>query len=183
MNNNEEEANNQDQLRNKIKIFSPTIAQQTANESSGQRFAIVQPNFDLSYKQKWGFKINKLVGWIGVGICHVNVLAGFQYNFKYTDVGHGSYLVSGNGYTWSHYKSENNSASKSFSFATGDIIYGEFDPINKVVKFVKNKTLENYTLEIDLKLGDEIAPCVNLCSINDEVEIIQNSSELDLIQF
>jgi len=59
------------------------------------------PN-NSKYKCTWAIKINKLVGWIGLGLALKNVVLKIQYKFNYTNLGHGSYLLSGNGYTWSH---------------------------------------------------------------------------------
>jgi hypothetical protein len=52
--------------------------------------------------QTWGIKIIKLVGWIGLGIALKNSIIKANFNFHYTNIGHGSYLISSNGYSWSH---------------------------------------------------------------------------------
>ncbi len=50
----------------------------------------------------WALKIKSLKGWIGIGICLKQVIVGANFKFNYTTLGHGSYLISGNGYSWSH---------------------------------------------------------------------------------
>jgi hypothetical protein len=50
----------------------------------------------------WGIKVVKLGGWIGIGISLKNKIVSANYNFHYTTLGHGSYLISTNGYSWSH---------------------------------------------------------------------------------
>lgn len=69
---------------------------------------LIQPSLKkLDFKNKlslqtWGIKIIKLVGWIGLGIALKNSIIKADYNFHYTNIGHGSYLISSNGYSWSH---------------------------------------------------------------------------------
>ena len=74
-------------------------------ESSGQRFAIIEPSvsgFGNSSKMRWGIKIKKFIGWVGIGICLKNMITKANYHFNYNNIGHGSYLISSNGYSWSH---------------------------------------------------------------------------------
>lgn len=51
----------------------------------------------------------KLSNWIGVGLGYKNILHDKAYKFDYnSEEGHGSYLLSSNGYSWSHsHKAEN----------------------------------------------------------------------------
>ena len=80
-----------------------TIAEQTGMESSGQRFILMEPEISRSQQKKtWGVKIKKFGGWIGVGISLRNLIKTANFNFNYTTLGHGSYLISTNGYSWSH---------------------------------------------------------------------------------
>jgi hypothetical protein len=85
--------------------------------------------------KKWTVKIIKLSSWIGVGVCHRNKIVAGKFNFQYSNTGHGNYLISSNGYSWSSYKLEFNSKFESFSFTTGDIIHVEFNPKERKVKF------------------------------------------------
>lgn len=81
-------------------------------ESSGQRFILLEPSltqcnvyFILEYsntKVTWGIKVIKFVGWVGVGICLKNIITKANYFFNYSTIGHGSYMISNNGYSWSH---------------------------------------------------------------------------------
>ena len=74
-------------------------------------------------KQCWGIKIKKFVGWVGLGICLKNPIKAANYHFNYTNIGHGSYLISSNGYSWSHSVKDFNSAFKTFQFAVNDTVY------------------------------------------------------------
>jgi hypothetical protein len=81
------------------------------------------------------FKVNKLKGWIGVGICLKEAIVKAGYKFNYTMPFHGSYLVSANGYSWSHSQPESNSSCKSFTFGEGDTVFVEYDNKEKKVTF------------------------------------------------
>ena len=54
--------------------------------------------------KKWKVKIDKLASWIGVGVSHFDTIKGANFDFSYTNAGHGNYLVSSNGYSWNGYK-------------------------------------------------------------------------------
>ena len=60
-------------------------------------------------KVTWAVRIVKLAGWIAVGVCVRGLVVGLGLKFNYSLVGHGSYMVSGNGYAWSHVDSQVNS--------------------------------------------------------------------------
>lgn len=70
----------------------------------------------------WKIKIIKLASWIGVGMAHLNLIKNGNFNFNYTNTGHGNYLISSNGYSWSSLKPEFNSKFEPFTFTTGDTI-------------------------------------------------------------
>lgn len=120
------------------------MAEQTGMESSGQRFMLLEPCLPKNNKigtlktQTWGIRIIKIVGWVGLGISLKKAITDAKYAFNYSNIGHGSYLISANGYSWSHSVKEFNSASKSFSFATGDIIYFQYNIAEKKLVFYKN---------------------------------------------
>lgn len=74
-------------------------------ESSGERISLLQPTFSNSTKDKvytWGIKIVKILGWVGVGISLKKKITEAKFFFNYTNIGHGSYFISANGYCWSH---------------------------------------------------------------------------------
>jgi NAD-dependent dihydropyrimidine dehydrogenase PreA subunit len=50
-----------------------------------------------------------------------------------------------------------------------------YDPQYKKIKFNKNESKtpgDNFELEIDPATANDLCPCVNLCSANDSVELI-----------
>jgi hypothetical protein len=40
--------------------------------------------------------------WVGLGVCYKNIIEKNNFEFKFDNVGHGCYLISGNAGTWSH---------------------------------------------------------------------------------
>lgn len=119
------------------------VAEQTGMESSGQRFILMEQDLSSNLRKKcWAVKIKKFVGWIGVGISLKSQIIHVNYNFHYTTIGHGSYLISTNGYSWSHSVKEYNSSFKCFTFAVGDTIHIEYNPLIGKLKFRKNESQE-----------------------------------------
>ncbi len=55
-------------------------------------------------------------------MAHLNLIKNGNFNFNYTNTGHGNYLISSNGYSWSSLKPEFNSKFEPFTFTTGDTI-------------------------------------------------------------
>ena len=81
---------------------------------------------------------------------------------------HGSYLISSNGYSWSHSNPEWNSVSKSFTFSEGDIIKIDYSLARREVVFRNVKKDVSFKLEaIDAPPFDRYVPCVNLCNPGD----------------
>ena len=60
--------------------------------------------------------------WIAVGAAHRKVVENNSFVFKNGKIGHGAYMVSANGGTWSHINVEFNNKIKSFRFKQGDVI-------------------------------------------------------------
>jgi hypothetical protein len=161
----------------KIKV-TDNLAEQTATESSGQRFILMEPglNDGTLRKKNWGIRVKKFGGWIGIGISMQGLIKAANFHFNYTVIGHGSYLISSNGYSWSHSVKEFNSAFKSFNFVVNDIVYIEYDPVALKLRFRKNESIDvKDRFELDIvaaPAGDNYHPAANLCNVNDSVEII-----------
>ncbi|KAM3141340.1 hypothetical protein pb186bvf_006458 [Paramecium bursaria] len=156
-----------------IVVTNNVIAEQKQSESNGQRFIICEPMIPKNAKNgitKFAFKVIKYAGWIGIGVCHKDIIVNSSYKFHYTTIGHGSYLVSNNAYSWSHLQKELNSAHKSFEFAANDIIIVEVDYHKKKITWQKRKGPQKFSMDIDTTL--DLYPCANLCSPGDTVEIL-----------
>lgn len=83
----------------------------------------------ISLNQKILFKIKTLKNWIGLGVGIREKLKFLNFRFECTylitsdnNLGHGSYLISSNGYSWSHTEQSNNIAIVNFKFKEGDIV-------------------------------------------------------------
>ncbi len=50
--------------------------------------------------------------WVAVGMCHKNIVVGKAYGFNFSSIGHGGYLISANGGSWSNSKIESNNCVK-----------------------------------------------------------------------
>jgi hypothetical protein len=66
--------------------------------------------------------------WCGVGMCHKNTIIKNDYGFPYSTIGHGSYLISTNGGTWSNIDADKNAIVNTFSFTLDDTIICTYDP-------------------------------------------------------
>lgn len=99
-----------------------------------------------------------------------------KFKFDCNNLGHGTYLVSSNGYSWSHSKKEDNVSFKNFHFEKNDTIYIEFDPQAQVINYYKidNQQTAKFTLSVEIPPKEEVYACVNLCNKNDSVEIVSH---------
>lgn len=95
-----------------IKIVQDNIVK--SSNSSGYKFAIMDPHLESGLGIKnFGFKIKESSSnWIAVGMCHKNIVANKNYGFNFSSIGHGAYMVSANGGSWSHTKIEQNNSVK-----------------------------------------------------------------------
>lgn len=113
--------------------------------------------------------------WVAVGMCHKKMVSNKNYGFNFGGVGHGGYLVSANGGSWSNIKAEFNNTIKSFKFSKGDVITMTIDMEKS--KAVFKKKAESYELEFKKIEGDELYPCALFYYNNDEVEFLPDYKE------
>ena len=119
------------------------------------------------------FRIKKVQGWVGVGICLKKEIIKANYKFNYTKTFHGSYLVSANGYSWSHSETSYNSSYKGFTYTAGDLVSVVYDPDEKNVRFENKSKNTKFVLNVlPAPPDDTYVPCVNLCNPGDEVEVV-----------
>lgn len=105
-------------------------------------------------------------------MCHPKVVASKNYGFNFSAIGHGAYMVSANGGSWSHTKAEHNNSVKAFKFTKGDVIQAIMNPLDKSITFKKNA--ETYQINYETIANDELSPCVLFYYLNDEVEFLPN---------
>lgn len=75
------------------------------------------------------------MSWIGLGICNKQHVKNASYYFNTDDIGHGSYLMTNDGYSWHHTDSSINSQIQNVLFQTNDVVIMTFDPKKKTIKF------------------------------------------------
>lgn len=78
--------------------------------------------------------------WVAIGMCHKNIVQTNSYQFNYSTLGHGGYLISSNGGSWSSIDSTKNNVVNSFHFAKNDIVIVNFNPEEKKIVFSKKGT-------------------------------------------
>lgn len=112
-----------------------------------------------------------MASWVGVGVGHLDSIKGVNFDFSYTNANHGNYLISSNGYSWNGYKMQFNSKFEPFTFATGDIISVQYDPINNKVTFQKDGHDQIFSYDIDPN-QKPIHAAINMTGIGDCVQIL-----------
>lgn len=50
----------------------------------------------------FSFKVRPVSSWLAVGMCHKNIVASKSYLFNHQTTGHGAYMISSNGGSWSN---------------------------------------------------------------------------------
>lgn len=108
-------------------------------------------------------------------MCHKNHVKSKNFGFNFGGVGHGGYMVSANGGSWSNIKAEFNNTIKSFKFVKGDIIVVTVNFDTNKISFKKKN--ETYEIEFKTIEGDELYPCALFYYINDEIEFLPNYKE------
>ena len=95
-----------------IKIISPLVVKSANN--SGYKFAIMEPGLQADQTVKdYGFKVKESSSsWVAVGMCHKNTVISKNYGFNFSAIGHGAYMISANGGSWSSIKAEQNNSIK-----------------------------------------------------------------------
>lgn len=91
----------------------------------------------MSKPQRITFSMTNLSSYITTGICIKDKIVG-NYEFMSDGLGHGSYQISYDGYTWSDHDSADNSHYSGWYYNGGDKVTVEVCPKLKQVKFIKN---------------------------------------------
>lgn len=74
--------------------------------SAGYKFAIMESEIEKGAKIKtFAFKVNQCTSnWVAVGMCHKDIVVAKNYGFNFSSIGHGGYMISANGGSWSNSK-------------------------------------------------------------------------------
>ena len=85
-----------------------------STNTSGYKFSIMEPNLEKGNKVKtFFFKIKECSSnWVAVGMCHRNIVSSKGYGFNFSNLGHGGYMISANGGTWSNSNNDHNNKVK-----------------------------------------------------------------------
>lgn len=85
-----------------------------AVKSSGYKFAIMEPGVEAGKSSKrFAFRVRESISnWLALGVCHKKVVQGKGYGFVFGSIGHGAYMISSNGGSWSHLRADQNNSIK-----------------------------------------------------------------------
>jgi hypothetical protein len=129
----------------------------------------------LNKTQNLAFEITSCSNnWLALGVCHQKKIKDKGFTFDYSTVGHGAYLVSSNGGSWSSSQVSHNNVIKTFKFKAGVTVYVEYNPEAKKINF-KKKTGEKYSLDFEPISDDPLHFCVLFFYKNDEVKYLGKS--------
>ena len=86
-----------------------------SQNTSGYKFAVMEPSISgINAKNKTlYFKIKECSSnWVAIGMCHKNIVNSKGYAFNFSSLGHGGYMISANGGTWSNSNADYNNKVK-----------------------------------------------------------------------
>lgn len=130
---------------NEIKILNKTRVKAVA--SSSYKFSIMEPSVGKINHKTFSFKIIELhSNWLAIGFCHRNIIKAKNYSFTFGSTGHGAYMMSSNGGSWSHTQAEHNNSMKALKFVKGDIVHATINQQEHKITFQKNNSEEHYDL-------------------------------------
>ena len=91
-----------------------------SQNTAGYKFAIMEPDIEKGGKIKSiAFQIKQCTSnWVAVGMCHKNIVVDKNYGFNFSAIGHGGYMISANGGSWSNTKFEANNCVKVHIYET-----------------------------------------------------------------
>ena len=85
----------------------------THGTNPSYRFAVLKPHLSTEGStQPITFRILENEQWMAFGVCHSKIIQSKQFQFDYTNTGHGAYMISLNGGVWSHIDSAYNNVIK-----------------------------------------------------------------------
>lgn len=89
---------------NEVVIINPTTIK--SGNTQTYKFAILEPEVKkFGETQKMAFRIKESTSnWLAFGVCHKKIVESKSYSFVFNSTGHGGYLISSNGGSWSHIK-------------------------------------------------------------------------------
>lgn len=118
-------------------------------------------------KKRFSFRVVNSSGWVAVGLCHQKAVGLTGYQLDLQAVGHGAYLLSSNGGSWSNFDASFNNVVRGFKFASGDQIECTVEFMGAINLLRFRKGVEEFELEFRTVEGDPLFPCAVLYYMND----------------
>jgi hypothetical protein len=110
-----------------------------AGTTQGYKFAVMEPEVEKAGRKTFSFQVKESkTNWLAVGFCHRKTVEAKNYSFVFGSIGHGGYLISSNGGSWSNHKTEHNNTIKALKFTKNDTIHATIDPQSLTITFTKN---------------------------------------------
>ena len=101
----------------------------------------MEPSLELQGKKTFSFTIKELASnWLAIGFCLQKVVQSKNYAFVFGAIGHGAYMISSNGGSWSHSKAEYNNTVKAIKFSRNDTVHATIDHSTSKITFSKNNS-------------------------------------------
>lgn len=153
-----------------IKFKSKFIATKISSNGFNESICFTIPS--LTKYSKIQYKIGECK-WVGIGICKMQFIKNISYSFHYSrkKMERGFYVISNNGYSWSDYDDNEHNQLNVFKFRKSDVIELVFDPLSKILTFIKNKN-EMKCLNFEWPIEDSYVFCGVLNNIEDSLIIL-----------
>ena len=88
----------------------------------------MEPGVDKVGRKTFSFCVRESKSnWLAIGFCDRKTVEGKMYSFKFGTIGHGAYMISSNGGSWSNHKADQNNTIKGIKFGKGDTIHATID--------------------------------------------------------
>ncbi|CAD8084267.1 unnamed protein product [Paramecium primaurelia] len=104
--------------------------------SNGRYYCLCEQAIPKTGKILFAFQILSLTSSMFIGIGFRDIIQ--KNNYQYTGLGYGSYMISQNGYTYSHHNKDVNGKQLSFTYTTNDIIIMEVSIEHKYIKWTRS---------------------------------------------
>jgi hypothetical protein len=92
-----------------------------------------------------------------------------KFGFHYNNTGHGCYMISSNGGSWSHIEPSLNNTVKTFKFGKGDTVRVTVKLAEDLVTFTKDT--QTYSLKFKKNEADVLHPCCIFYYTNNKLEV------------
>jgi hypothetical protein len=118
-----------------------------AVNTQGYKFVLMEPHLDQLAKKTFSFQVKESKSnWLAIGFCHQSIVEAKGYSFVFGSIGHGAYMISSNGGSWSNHKTDQNNTLKGIKFSKGDTVHATIDPQQCLIIFTKNTHPDRYEL-------------------------------------